>query len=312
MRFFTDNRNRALFGGLLFCAACLEIIFFSYAMEELYSPLFPTLIDLLVAAGVTVLATFSDIHNRANCIFVSAGCFVLSMFASYATEMFGSGAVDGMFAIFTASFWGAFLKYAVISFVTSFGCAVAGKEQRNTGDLIMPWLLALLFAGLSFVWDKTVVQSLFMGASAMLAGFLSQKVLGGAIKPGLLWNAVLTAVFVLAIWMFGAYRDGELLTMESASAVDMIIVFTGLIMTYMKKRFGVYLYGFFGLHLALGYLGTFISGEIEVWCLFGMVPCLLLFLAAMTVLRYCPAVYVDYETKEFTDKQGTEDKMYDE
>ena len=97
--------------------------------------------------------------------------------------------------------------------------------------------------------------------------------------------ALLMAVcFVASCWMLYAYSGGMLLTEEAACGFELLLIFAGMIMAFLRYRYGFYLYSLASLRMCLGYAGGWLRGDVDAGYLFGMVPFALMFLTGMLLL----------------------------
>ncbi len=273
MNFFDDKRNRMLLILFLTASGLLELLFFGYAMEGLYSPLYAALIDLAVAAALPPLAEFLDFRRKAGPVFLGLGCFVCCFFASACHSWFGIEDIgEGLVTFGTGAFWLRVLRYALFCFGAVFGCGLLKLKDLDGGMRLLPAVSAAAAFLFALLGGDGLAYALFLAACAALSALLYRRVSGEDLRLRFPFAALMAACFAGGCWMLYAYRGGELLTEEAACGFDLLIILAGMVMAFFRYRFGAYLYFFFSLRLCFGYAGGVIRGDVESFYLFGMLP----------------------------------------
>lgn len=318
MTFFEDKRNRMLLALFLTASGLLELIFFGYAMEGLYSPLYAVLIDLAAAAALPPLAEFLDFRRKAGPLFIGLGCFVCGFFASACHSWFGIEDIEEGIASFgTGSFWLGVLRYAVLCFGAVFGCALLKRKDWEKGMRLMPAVCAAAAFAFALISGDGILYALFLAACAALAALLYRPVKGEDLHLKIPFAALMAVCFAAACWMLYAYHGAELLTEEAACGFDLLAILAGMGMAFFRYRYGAYLYFFFSLRLCLAYAGGVLRGDVDTWYLFGMLPSALMAGAGALALlkgdRGAPAGRELPETKLRTEPQkASESSKFDD
>ena len=277
MNFFDDKRNRMLLILFLISSGLLELTFFGYAMEGLYSPLYAALIDLAAAAALPPLAEFLDLRRKMGPVFIGLGCFVCCFFASACHSWFGIEDIgEGLATFGTGAFWLGVLRYAVLCFGAVFGCGLLKLKDWEKGMKLLPAVCAAAAFVFALIGGNGILYALFLAGCAALAAFLYRGVKGEDLRLKFPFAALMAVCFIAACWMLYAYHGAELLTEEAACGFDLLVILAGMGMAFFRYRAGAYLYFFFSLRLCLGYAGGVLRGDVESRYLFGMLPAALM------------------------------------
>ena len=104
MLYFENSKNRNILALLFTCFALLESIFFGFAIEELYSFLYPVMLDILTVFIIACLCYFLDFKRKMNALFIFIGSFAAVLFTELCYLYFQYGSETGFYRIPTMEF----------------------------------------------------------------------------------------------------------------------------------------------------------------------------------------------------------------
>ena len=270
MLYFEDSKNRNILALFFTCLALLECVFFGFAIEELYSFLYPFILHFLSVFIIACLCHFLDFSRKMNAVFVFLGSFLTALFVELCFLYFDLGSDTGFYKIPTLLFIKPFLfRFLFFSF-----CLLSnGLSKLRWKDSYLQYILPIIFYTLYTLIFNNVLLSIFIALNFILA-FLFIFHLGGS--DCILSRKYLISLFIfyfLCMSLFFIYKVGLLLTQEVTAFFNLMIIFIGIVITLRKKRFGLYLIEFITFLMSTSYLFVFFEDrQLYFLNFFGIIP----------------------------------------
>ncbi len=281
MLYFEDNKNRNVLALFFTCLALVECVFFGFAVEELYSFLYPIILDFLCVFIIACLFYFLDFSRKMNAVFIFLGSFITALFIELCFLYFDQGTENGFYGIPSPLFIKPFLlRFLFISLCIISNGLSKLKLEGKKAQYILPVIIYVIY---NFIF-KNVLLSIFSVLFFVIAYFFINHLGGENYRLNRKQIITLFVLYFICMVLFFAYKEGVLLTQEVCSFFNLIIIFVGIILSIRKTRFGLYLIEFISLLMAISYLFVFIEDHNLYFInLFGIIPLSIIGLGAFFI-----------------------------
>ncbi len=280
--FFQQDRNRAVFALLLLCFSLVECIFFLYAADALYSPVYTAVLDVLSVSIIACLCFFLDFKRKMNPVFLGAGCLLLAVFVQLCSSYFELGPEEGFYAIAGWEFWKLLLLRLLL-----FGTAVLGTgvlmiklDERNPVVFLFPMIIILIGF---LLFRNSILYSVLLVAFFALVALWVRHLEGGTIRLGFAASLLSVLVLIIATVLLFVYREGAVLTQEACSFPVLFLIFVAIVFAFFRKRFGLHASAYLSAHLMTAYVLSWIKGDITGDLIFGIIPFGLILLTSLLI-----------------------------
>ena len=273
MLYFENSKNRNILALLFTCFALLESIFFGFAIEELYSFLYPFMIDMLSVFIIACLCYFLDFKRKMNAVFIFIATFTAVLFIELCKLYFKYGSEVGFYKVPTLEFFKSFFITIFVHILCLVSYGILKTRYTNTKLLILiPVSIFFIYLIVSGDFIHTALISL----SFVFAFFFQDHLIGKNIKLNSKHIILLFILFFICLFFYFSYRNGVLLTQEASSFVNLLIILAGIILAICKKRYGLYLIEFISVYMALPYINVSIKNKDMIYNLLGIIPLILI------------------------------------
>lgn len=273
MLYFENSKNRNILALLFTCFALLESIFFGFAIEELYSFMYPFMLDILTVFIIACLCYFLDFKRKMNSLFIFIGSFAAALFSELCFLYFRYGSETGFYRIPSIEF----LKAFSITLLVHILCLVIYgllkiKYPINKILYLIPVAIYFIYS----VLTKDLIQSILICLTFIIAFYFLDHLKGKNCKILTKYIILLFTLYIVCLVVYFSYKDGILLTQEASSFVNILIILAGIILLLFSKRYGLYLIEFISFYMSLPYLYVSIKDSSMRYNLIGIFPLMLL------------------------------------
>ena len=284
MLYFENSKNRNVLALLFTCFALLECIFFGYALSELYSFLYPAMIDLIAVFIISCFIYFLDFKRKMNAVFIYSGILIETLFVSLSILYFTYGTEEGFYKIPSADFVRIFLPVLLTHCICVTVCGFL--DYKGICGKYICLIPSILYGVYSYFISKTgILYSLCILLINSFSFLYLEHLKGQNTKLKKDNNLLLVASYIICVFLFFAYKEGLLLTQEASSFPNLMLMLTGVLFAVFGKRFGLYLVEFLSFYMASAYVlyrAQFNSLQ-SVQSLFGVIPLAVIGSAALYV-----------------------------
>lgn len=284
MLYFDNSKNRNVLALLFTCFALLECIFFGYALSELYSFLYPSMLHIISVFIISCFSYFLDFKRKMNAVFIFGGIIIEAVFVSLSYLYFSFGSEEGFYRIPTSDY----LSILLPVLLTHTACVLCSGILRikSIDRRLICLITAVIYMAFCFVYHKSgILYALITAAICLFSHFYLDHLNGDNAKLSKSHILLLFGAYIICMILFFLYQDGILLTQEATSFVNLLLIFTGLLLALFKKRFGLYLVEFISIYMALAYILYRAETDTvqSLQSLFGIVPVSVIGAAALYV-----------------------------
>ena len=281
MLYFEDSKNRNILALFFTCLALIECIFFGFAIEDLYSFLYPYILNFLSVFIIACLCHFLDFSRKMNAVFIFLGLFISVLFVQLCFLYFDQGTENGFYMIPSLHF----IKPLLLRFLFFSLCLISNglyklKWNNNYFKCFLQ-IISYIFYSLLF---NNVLLSVFSILIFVLAFFFTNHLDGIDCVLSRKQVLILFMLYFISMFLFFVYKAGILLTQEVCAFFNLIIILVGIVLSIRKRRFGLYLIEFISLLMSASYLFVFLENTTLYYLnLFGIIPLSIIGLGAIYI-----------------------------
>ncbi len=268
--YFEQGKNRSVFALLLLCFSLLECMFFLYASSEMYSPVYPAVLDVLCVSIIACLCYFLDFKRKMNPLFLGIGTLLLSIFFQLCRSYFNSGSEEGFYSLANPVFWRDLLILFAVHLIAVLGTGFWVLKFPEA-KAVRFFSAAVLFVYHLF-YGRSVITALLLFLFQTGFSFYCDHLKGGTYNSSLILRILLILLFLISSVLLFAYRGGMILTQEACSFPVLFLILVGIVILFLKKVFGLYAIEYLCTHLSLSYVIACLDHAIDSSFLFALVP----------------------------------------
>ncbi len=268
--YFEQGKNRSVFALLLLCFSLLECMFFLYASSEMYSPVYPAVLDVLCVSIIACLCYFLDFNRKMNPLFLGIGTLLLSVFFQLCRSYFNSGSEEGFYSLANPAFWKDLLILFAIHFFAVVGTGFL-KLKFPEAKAVRFFSATVLFV-YNLLDSHSFITALLLFLFQTGLTFYCDHLKGGTYNPSFIFRILLILLFLISSVLLFAYHGGMILTQEACSFPVLFLILVGIVILFLKKVFGVYAIEYLCTHLSLSYVIACLDNAIDSSFLFALVP----------------------------------------
>ncbi len=281
MLYFEDNKNRNILALFFTCLALIECIFFGFAIEGLYSFLYPFILNFLSVFIIACLCHFLDFTRKMNAVFVFLGLFISVLFIQLCFLYFEQGTENGFYMIPSLLF----IKSLLLQFLFFSLCLISnGLYKLKWKNNYLKCFLPLISYAIYSLLFNNILLSFFGILIFVLAFFFTNHLDGIDCVLSRKHVLILFIIYFFSMFLFFAYNAGLLLTQEVCAFFNLIIILVGIVLSIRRRRFGLYLIEFITLLMSASYLFIFLENtNLYYLNVFGIIPLSIIGLGAIYI-----------------------------
>ena len=283
--YFQLPKNRTHFIVLLYFLTVLELVFFAYVSEGLYSVLYPFLIEMLCCGALILLCQFVDWSRKKNALFVFLGAGAFLFFEVLCHHYFANSREEAFYLLFRADFWKLLLWDALQWIFPIVACALLKKQGYNPVVAVFSAIGLNLIIGL--IHNRSLLQTIVYAVVAALTWLLMEKSDLEKVTPKGLTLTVLIAIWVVISFLYYRISGGLLLTQESCSAFVLFVHLVCIILLALNKVSGLFVFGISALHISGAYAIDYLKNNTFSEFLFGSLLMAIPYIACLILTVFC-------------------------